>query len=452
MIGTRLDVAGLTSGDAATARTKDWHPVLDTYARGVELMRGRPETSPRSWLWAANTHGIPAGTRPRPAWNQCAHGSLFFLPWHRAYLAWFEKTIRTLTGDDDWRLPYWDYSSPADVADRSLPVEFTVQTRTVDGQVVPNPLFDAQRIGGPVRLDDVDVVAALSETRYVRLFPEVGFGGTDRGRVNGDLEFLPHNFVHGGIGGLMNRTTTAARDPIFWLHHANIDRLWELWRQLEGSIALTDPGAAPALLVTQWQSAIFFFGRERSPSTFDMDDVENLETLEYVYESTTLPPDLAAAVEEARGAGGGIALDEVEARWEPVAATFDLNSGQDRDVTLRTGPLALDEAPPAGLILELAGVQATDPHLAYVVEVRSEPDGTPHRAGRFSTFGLEGTPDTEERSYVVDASAVLDRLAEEGWSGGRLSVKVVPEEGRPDSDDAGKGIHIRQVTVYVQNP
>jgi len=59
---------------------------------------------------------------------------------------------------------------------------------------------------------------------------------------------------------------------------------------------------------------------------------------------------------------------------------------------------------------------------------------------------------TEERNYVVDASAILGDLAEEGWSGGQLSVTVVPEEGRPDSDDAEKRIHIRQVTVYVQNP
>ena len=39
-------------------------------------------------------------------------------------------------------------------------------------------------------------------------------------------------------------------------------------------------------------------------------------------------------------------------------------------------------------------------------------------AGRFSTFGLAGTPDTEERNYLVDASAVLPDLLAEGWAGG----------------------------------
>ncbi len=58
----------------------------------------------------------------------------------------------------------------------------------------------------------------------------------------GFLEHSPHDNVHGDIGGalnnvfnnrlaqgLMSNPCTAALDPIFWLHHANIDRLWEVW-------------------------------------------------------------------------------------------------------------------------------------------------------------------------------------------------------------------------------
>ena len=62
------------------------------------------------------------------------------------------------------------------------------------------------------------------------------------GNRNGLLESLPHNVIHGFVGGaavsqptqwgqvgLMSTPQTAALDPIFWLHHANIDRLWEVW-------------------------------------------------------------------------------------------------------------------------------------------------------------------------------------------------------------------------------
>jgi hypothetical protein len=456
MARIRLDIAGLTLGDPAKAETQAWHPVLDTYARGVALMRDLDDDDPRSWVWAANTHGIPPGTPTRPTWAQCAHGSVFFLPWHRAYLAWFEQTIRDLTGDDDWALPYWDYSVPGDVADRSLPVEFGVETRVVGGKVVDNPLFADGRNDGAIPRQDVDIVGALSERRFVRSFPR-GFGGRDPDTTNGLVEMEPHNFVHGDIGGLMGFTTTAGRDPIFWLHHANIDRLWEVWRGLPSSIAVTDPGGASTLLATTWRSAVFVFGDPGSPSTYTMDDIEDPDMLGYSYESTELPDDLITEIEQNRGvtalARGAGAVDETEPDWEPVAAAFDVSSGEDRDIPIAGGADAfaasrLDDSP-SGLLIELGGVRATDPHAVYVVEVRSGPDAEAHRAGRFSSFGLAGTPETEERNYLVDASSVLPDLLDEGWSGDQLSITVVPESGRPDSGDAAKGIRIRQVTIYV---
>ena len=45
----------------------------------------------------------------------------------------------------------------------------------------------------------------------------------------GLLEAQPHNTVHVKVGGWMGDPNTAAQHPIFWLHHANIDRLWEHW-------------------------------------------------------------------------------------------------------------------------------------------------------------------------------------------------------------------------------
>ena len=56
--------------------------------------------------------------------------------------------------------------------------------------------------------------------------PQTGF--SHFGQTDGELELVPHNVVHGSIGGLMNNPNSAALDPIFWLHHCNIDRLWEV--------------------------------------------------------------------------------------------------------------------------------------------------------------------------------------------------------------------------------
>jgi tyrosinase len=456
---SRHDVFTITLGDAAAAETEDWHPILDTYAHGVTLMRALDaDVSPESWTWAANTHGIPRGTRPRPSWGQCAHASRFFLPWHRAYLAWFEGTIRRLTGQDDWALPYWDYSDPSRPETRTLPVEFTVKSRTVAGDASANPLFVPGRSPAALPLADVDVAAALSEVAFVKDLPTVGFGGADRDGYFGLVESLPHNYVHVDIGALMESPATAGQDPIFWLHHANVDRLWEVWRALPGSIGLTDPGAATALLVTQWESAVFWFGDERSPATYTMADVEDLnsEKMGYTYESIQVPADLARVIADARGdgrpGGGGIPLDDTGRGWEPVAASFNLDSGEERNLQFETGPRGVDDSPPAGLILELAGVRSTNPHTAYVVEVRSAPAAEAHVGGRVSTFGLAGTPDTEERNYLVDASSLLPDLLAEGWTGGQLTVRLVPDSERPDSDDVDRAIHVRQVTVYLQTP
>jgi len=47
-----------------------------------------------------------------------------------------------------------------------------------------------------------------------------------------------HDDVHGWVGGSMSRVPIAAFDPVFWAHHAMIDRLWRLWQ-------LRHPGAQP---------------------------------------------------------------------------------------------------------------------------------------------------------------------------------------------------------------
>ncbi|MFK5283783.1 tyrosinase family protein, partial [Lacticaseibacillus paracasei] len=40
-----------------------------------------------------------------------------------------------------------------------------------------------------------------------------------------------HNHGHSWIGGIMNNTVTSPTDPMFWLHHSEVDRLWQIWRQ-----------------------------------------------------------------------------------------------------------------------------------------------------------------------------------------------------------------------------
>jgi tyrosinase len=187
----------------------------------------------------------------RQYWKQCQHGTWYFLPWHRGYTLAFEANIRAavvqLGGPADWTLPYWNYFLPNQ---NLLPPAFA-SPDWPDGKG-NNPLFVPQRYGPN---DDGNVFVPVDQINLNAMndpdFTGVdsggspGFGGVDTGfshggAVHGGIETQPHDFVHGLVGGgdpntqlpgLMSDPDTAALDPIFWLHHANIDRLWQVWNQ-----------------------------------------------------------------------------------------------------------------------------------------------------------------------------------------------------------------------------
>jgi tyrosinase len=463
----RLDAWKLSVQTLDAARTQDWDPVLDGYARGVEAMMSRDDQlTVDSWLWAANTHGIPDGTASKPLWDECAHFRRFFLPWHRAYLAWFESTIQGLIKDPNWALPYWDYSDPDRPATLKLPPEFLVDQRTVDGNLVDNPLYigGSERTGHPTAAH-VDLVPAMAERFFLRRRPFTGFGGVDGARETaGLLELQPHNYIHtdvGGPSGLMSFTSVAARDPIFWVHHANIDRLWEVWRALPGSVDLLDQGGVSGQIVTEWRRAHFAFGGNKTITVYSIDDVLQTTTprLNYEYEVTDLPQTVLTAVTAARREESPpMALDEStprEQRWDPVAATEQSTdvgeAGTEDQLLFDSRQLGMVEEIPSGLVIELAGVRAAvDCHNVYVVDVAAGPGRPAHRAGEFNTFGLNGTPPEEQRDYLVDATAVIPALQADGWNGRQVVVGVHPESPAAEGAHTPQGLQIGQITVYRQ--
>jgi tyrosinase len=247
----------------------DWADPILWYARAVKAMKARPLADPTSWRSYGAIHGFDAGlwqqfgylnpSEAKPAakdvsryWVQCQHGSWYFLPWHRGYLFAFEANlkaaIKDLNGPPDWALPYWNYFKPQQ---SKLPPAFA-SPDWPDGRG-DNPLFVKQRYGPN---DDGNVSIPVSAVNLKAMtdpdFTGVatggsrGFGGIDTGFEHGGpshgrLEQQPHDQVHVLIGGgdpqdpqspgLMSDPDTAGLDPIFWLHHANIDRLWQVWRQ-----------------------------------------------------------------------------------------------------------------------------------------------------------------------------------------------------------------------------
>jgi tyrosinase len=194
-------------------------------------MKQLPATDRRSWTFQAAIHGTDDPTATDPLFNQCQHGTIQFFTWHRGYLHFFERILRWAAGDPALNLPYWDWS-----ATPVLPEPYRVPA-----DPTLNPLYEPKRKANdgsalPANVVITDLQTALQQTA----FPTAGANG-----FSPDLEGSPHGQVHvlvGGLGGLMSHVPTAAGDSIFWLHHANIDRLWNVWLNQGGGRANpTDP-------------------------------------------------------------------------------------------------------------------------------------------------------------------------------------------------------------------
>ena len=213
-------------------------PIVQTLRDGVKILKARPAGVPSAPTWTdmSNIHGTAAG------FNKCPHGTWYFLPWHRAYVLMYERMIRSVTGNNAFAMPYWDWS-----AHRAVPLAF--RNATHNGQ--PNPLFVAARNNGWSVPDIYSGPAVMNN-----IFSQTDFElfGTSRragqnnlnpswikgpGGVQGTLEATPHNNIHVNLGGFMPNGNSPM-DPIFQMHHGNIDRIWWRWNCM-GRANTSDP-------------------------------------------------------------------------------------------------------------------------------------------------------------------------------------------------------------------
>lgn len=255
---------------------------LTTIRAGVEAMKARPASDPTSWLYQANMHGT-YDTPALDAWNSCQHGSFFFLSWHRMYLYYFERILRDASGDPDLALPFWDYTDPAQ---RAIPAAFR------DPAAPANPLFVAQRApginqGAQVPASATTFTTAMTFTNFSSATGSgLSFGGqrvpapVHFGGVFGQIESQPHNIIHvvvGGQSGWMSDPNMAARDPIFYFHHANIDRLWNVW------LARGDGRANPSEQNWRTQTFTFFDETGTAIQMTGEEVVDSAQQLHYTY-------------------------------------------------------------------------------------------------------------------------------------------------------------------------
>jgi hypothetical protein len=276
---------------------------LQAMNKALKIMREKSCEDPLSWYYQGAIHWVPSNIKNnhfcptftdsdslRPSWDNCTHSmnhkeEIHFLVWHRLYIWHFEKIVRKLSGKSDFALPYWDYTNPDH---RTLPVLF----RDTASSLFEACRFDSLNMGyaiqGPAT-QALDVTVLNSQKTY-QLF-------------NSQMDAAPHGAIHDYVGlgndttgqlvfrdpitgnethwGIMGYVPTAAFDPIFWLHHANIDRLWQKWNNSEnGKVILLEE-----LKSQDWSYA--FFDEEGKRKEYTPEEIiEILYNLDYEYDDT----------------------------------------------------------------------------------------------------------------------------------------------------------------------
>ena len=204
--------------------------------------------------------------------GNAAHQGPIFLPWHRMYLIRFEEALRRVTGTPNFALPYWDWAADGELtgaAQVTAPIWNNSHLGSSRGFVTTGPLanFRVRLVQDastgdlvsinprPLRRDagagtrrlprKADVAVALAPAIYDAppwSIAAIGHRNRNEGWLNGPQM---HNRVHVWVGGDMS-PGSSPNDPVFFLNHCNVDRIWERWMTDKGRIYAPGAGQGPA--------------------------------------------------------------------------------------------------------------------------------------------------------------------------------------------------------------
>jgi tyrosinase len=263
----------------------------------------------------------------------------------------------------------------------------------------------------------------------------------------GQLEQTPHNVVHdavGGPGGWMSDPDRAAADPIFWLHHSNIDRLWHQWSSA-GHRAPTDH---------RWTGHRFAFfdahGNRVHKSGAEI--IDTVGQLGYTYEGVpaahaapageSVPEEEQVAMTASGGGGDeepepelvGASAAAVTLVGGPESVAFEIDSRAAQAAVTGSGA-----GKPAHVYLSVEDIEANqNPGTVYGIYLNlpqgaSGATAEAHHAGNLSFFGVEraANPRGDEHAHslriVQEITELTQTLAAKGeWDGKQVTVTFRP--------------------------
>ncbi len=481
---------------------------LASYSKGIQAMLNLPPDHPQNWFRNAFIHLM-----------DCPHGNWWFYVWHRGYVGYFEQTIRNLSGDPTFAMPYWDWTQLPQIPDAmfdgvltptdSAFAPFTKDISTFTSFIQPalkrywdclNPAqrvqlnrrgytsFDAMwnDVTGytttppPPHIDPTNTAfAPTSIARYLsrtnpKLPPDVAYNvspfvvyagllPTDfydpitqisfnsskapshntppQGRtVFSTLEGLPHNSTHNCIGGLPpisngpwgNMTNNLSPvDPIFYLHHSNMDRLWDVWTRKQQALKLPYlPGKEDFSTYANEPFLFYVDGNGKQVGPSIAADYISTSRFQYDYEpgfgeAVVKPPSAKLTAKHAIRSAQGLMKGNAATVMLPAnAVTANLATGS-----------------PASLIALVTLPRPTDvsPNRQFDVLVGAPSDVTqvgadsPYYAGTIAFFGgdmhMQGM--SSDATFLVPLPKRKEAYRGLAASGGTeaVTIRVVPSGG-----------------------
>jgi len=210
--GTTTGSETMTRKNQSALSSKEWDTLISA------MQKLKKDKGSRNWDYFTELHktyGEHDDTKDHQELPHLSgddltiHSSMYWLPWHRKFILEFEERLRDF--EPDVTIPYWNW-----VSSRCIPEEFG---KKVFGWMhVARAVFhNGDKL--PTAGDYAKVTGASS---YSTL----------------DLQLVDlHNVVHNWVGGEMANAKKSPNDPVFFLHHAFIDKTWHDWATAHANLA-----------------------------------------------------------------------------------------------------------------------------------------------------------------------------------------------------------------------
>lgn len=474
MVSHTASAATYIRRDASTAAAQ---ADLAALAKAMKIMKDKGCEDPLSWYYQGAMHWTPdaASLKVNPfcksfnasdpslkwAWNTCAsHNSegppsgIHFLTWHRLYVSHLEKIVRKLSGKSDFALPYWNYVSfnPVSIPSAMMPGPFRQPA-----DPAKNALYTASRLDSLLQGKPIDEQQNVENMRDAREALENSSYKTFNTYLNSSIHGNMHDYIGGPApkfneilqtstgGGMMGDIKSAGFDPIFWMHHSNVDRLFQQWTDSQRGAKVT----MADLNSVKWP--YWFYDENGTRVTYTMDQVLAITyNVDYVYDDQTSAPDKVVAQLGEPAAATEVVLSSAAIN-EVVAAKgveFNMDIPQ---AGFMLEKLTADQAPATSIVLELETSFTTAPKGRYEVYVNlpkgemGKADQDKHYAGAMHFFVIEPKDGQKgTHTFRFDLTDELnDPAVVDGKDNGELAITVIHA-----GDNTSENPTIEKATVY----